>query len=226
MKIYRASSALIIGTLIVASAVVAARAPMIAAQPAAPPQVTGACTGAITTTLSSSSIRMCETATVTTTITPECRSCPGGINVVFASYLNHTSQSGGWTNQVMTLALDKVGALGRDDLKVGVVLYSANSGPRVALPLTTDLSAAKGPLSRPARTNLWDGHSPFQQVAKEALGLLTDDRRGATKGLEPCEIIVFMAYHTGATEETGNGSWERLRDAARMIKGEGVTLTA
>jgi hypothetical protein len=56
--------------------------------------------------------------------------------------------------------------------------------------------------------------------------MLGDERRTAAPGLEPCEIIVFMAYTIGATEETGAGSWQRLRDAGRMINSAGVTLVA
>ncbi len=193
------------------------------AQPVEPAKVTGACMGTISTTLSTPAVRICDTFSVTTRIEPDCRYCPGGINVVFVSYMKHGQLRAhpNWTNQELRSALVMLERLRRDDLKVGVILYTARGGPQVAVPLTNDLEKANGPLSQPSCCG-WDGGSPFPRVANEVLRMLRDDRRGATPGLEPCEIVVFMAYHTGGIEEEDDGAWRDLRDAGRILRGEGV----
>lgn len=192
------------------------------AQPVEPAKVTGACRGTISTTLSTTAVRICDTVSVTTRIEPSCPFCPGGINVVFASYTTHGQIArGNWTNQQLRTALEMVQGLRRNDVKVGVILYRQRGGPTVVLPLTNDLNEANGPLGVP-RCCGWDGDSKFAQVANEALRMLSDDRRGATPGLEPCEIIVFMAYHTGGIEEEGNNSRREMRDAGRILRSSGV----
>ncbi len=191
------------------------------AQTSTPAKVTGACMGTISTTLSASRIRMCDTGSMTTVVEPDCPFCPGGLNVVFASYLNHTAGRQNWTGQELTLLLGMLEALRRNDVRVGVIAYSARGGPHVALPLTNELGRARGPLSN-QRSGQWDGGAPFPQVATEVLKMLREGRRGATPGLEPCEIVVFMAYHTGGLEEEGAGAWQQLREAGRILRSEAV----
>jgi hypothetical protein len=66
----------------------------------------------------------------------------------------------------------------------------------------------------------------FVQAAQAALRMLSDARPPATQSLPPCEIIVFMAYTYGSTEETGHGTWQRLRDAGKVIRNQRVTFIA
>ncbi len=192
------------------------------AQTPTPAKVTGACMGTISTTLSTTEMRMCDTGGVTTQVDPDCPFCPGGINVVFASYLNHGQRGrGSWTNQELYAGLNMLEALHRSDVKVGVILYSQSGGPHVALPLTNILKDARGPMGQP-KFGLWDGNAGFGQVATEMVRMLRDERRDAAPGFEPCEIMVFFAYHTGGLEEEGAGAWQKMREAGRILRGAGV----
>lgn len=212
------SSALLLVVALPASFPVTGKSPVAAmSQP-------GACDGTITSTVSPSSVRICDAVTVTHRIEPSCRSCPGGINVVFVSYLGHGAVPKGWTNQELFNALDVLIRLGRTDVQVGVVLYrDSPSSVTIALPLTHDLNSAKGPLARPKYGDL-DSEAQFGQAAQQALRMLSDARPPEALSLPPCEIMVFMAYTDIGREEEGNGGWQRLRDAGKAIRKEGVAL--
>lgn len=181
---------------------------------------TGSCTGAVTNTLSSQTLQVCDEAVISSKVEPVCPACPGGINVVFVQ-VSEAFQAE-WMNREATAALQQLETYRDQPMQVGVVHYNSG-GARQVLRMTDDIRSAHGPLNQPPYGH--DPHGDFTGAARMALTMLDQAksdhiRNGGSQEDEPCEFIIYFASTKNIFVEDG----EDMLDAARMIHGQNVTL--
>ncbi len=145
------------------------------------------CVSAITSTLSASTTRVCDTVTVTVRTESECPACSGGLNVVYVMGGGYVSSSR-WMTPVALASLRELERLEEEAgnaIHVAVVQYSATDA-RTIQPLTDDLGRARTALGRPVPTGPYGG---YEAAAREAARILRTAR--STAG-DLCEIVVFF----------------------------------
>jgi hypothetical protein len=148
--------------------------------------------------------------------------CPGGLNVVFVQL--ETTNDGGWQNAVATDVLNEIERLVEREnprpMNVGVIHYSPN-GARIRQRPTDNLDRVRGELARPivAPPTI---HPAYEDAAREAARMLDQARQSTlATGLEPCEFVVFFAYHKGR-----GASLEELSRAGNTLRRQDVPVLA
>jgi Mg-chelatase subunit ChlD len=210
------------GLLVPAGASTAQDRPLATATSRIPASRLSVCSGAVTTTLSASTVRLCDQADVAVSLWPSCPHCPGGINVVYVQVMKEDVN---WMRREAVASLKALEAMEGQEIRVGVVHYDRR-GARTALPMTSDIRKAYGPLNEPTI-----GVEHFGDVlgaASLALKMLGDARedrvrQGGSPLDVPCEFVVYFAY---VKAHSGPGIQQALKllDAAKMIRGQQVKL--
>lgn len=195
-----------------------APAPASPQQATATPRASG-CSGLISGTLCAQTARICDPVTVTARVEPICRTCPGGIHVVFIQADATPWCINDWTEQVMADALDTAGAIAKDRLKVGVVLYGSDSAT-VALELTDRVRRERGSLTSVMRCGAVSGLVPYVRASNLALTMLKEARPAPDAGPMPCEFAVYMAFHSCAN----CGNWDDMQKAGAVFQREQIPL--
>ena len=155
-----------------------------------PSALVSVCTGSVTSTLSATTVRVCDPVTVTAAITPVCAGCGGGINVVYLNPL-HASY-GRWMQAENASALDVLEGWQQLGVRVKAAVFEIQYGtviPKVEL--TSHLSSVRAVLHGFDLPN--GGYSCYgwDQAVNRAVPELERDRRES--GLTPCEIFITHA---------------------------------
>ena len=190
-------------------------APEVAAVPAAQGRDSRApgCAGYGTTAITDTDVA-CEKQ-VTVEAMPQCPVCPGGLNVVFVQ-VNKAFQAD-WMVQESINAFREIERIKGMDVRVAVISYDSNN-VRVETRMTDRISSARSALRRPVFGH--DPHGDFEGAARAALKELQTERRKHED--EPCELVIFFA----STKSAFPDEERKMRQAARMITREGITLIA
>lgn len=166
------------------------------------------CSAAVTSTLSSGTVRLCDSMTVTVKLKPECPFCLGGISVVFVQ--PEEAFQAIWMKQMNERMVDALELYQREYerdvgrpflVQAGVVSYTADRARREQA-MTTRMSAVRGVLRRPL-PGVQDG-GPYPDAAREAVNLLRSakDTREANGHPACLEVVAFYGSRDGSTEDT------------------------
>lgn len=196
--------------------------PQATATKVVPKNKQSSCKGTVTSTLSTSNIRMCDEAEVVLNTSPVCPACPGGIHVVYVQV--DVAFEADWMVSESVASLKQLESYRGQEMRVGVVHYNSQSVRRVQ-PMTDNLSRAYGALRGPQ--NGHDPHGDFVGAARMALSMLQDarkmhDKDATTPDEKPCEFVIFFA----STKSAFPQDEENIREAGNMITRSGVTLMA
>lgn len=184
-----------------------------ASQPLAPRE--GRCQATISSTLgvagSSAHTTVCDTSTVTVTLSPYCPICPGGMHVIFV----HTdAPQARWQEGESRRVLDEMRRWAdrymdpSTPLKAAVIEYD-NLGAATKAKLTDNMNMVQGQLMADTTYN---PRGKAVEAAKLALRELDAARRASSDS--PCELVIMYAY----TKSHYQDQREILLDAANMIK--------
>lgn len=186
------------------------------------------CRSAVTSTVSASNIRVCDTVSVTVTVQTQCPVCSSGFNVVFVQL--GESEHPEWR---IDESLDALGVLERladtiilrgSAVRVGVVHYSytgSHAVPKIVLPLTEKLKRAAGPI----RENAGDQqlhNGPTSAAARAAVNMILAARRdqpsdaGDDEDLLGCNAIILFTSQRKNPEDQ--------RRAASMVLTTEISL--
>lgn len=185
------------------------------------------CAGYITSTVSTSSLRVCDTLTTTVQLVPQCPFCLGGISIVFVQPA--VAGITGVVQNVNDQMLRGLEAFQRDYertfnhtflIQAGVVEYTATT-VRVIQPMTTRLSSVRAALGRVTYGLNQDG-GPYDDAAQEAVKLLRSAARTSEAkdlgGHEAClEFIAFYGSREGSTEDVRDYT-EKVLSAASIMR--------
>lgn len=203
---------LVLGTLIglarQAEPATVARA-SIHSDPLAPRE--GRCQATITNTLLSPGATVCDTSTVSVTVSPYCPICPGGMHVIFV----HTdAPQARWQETESRKVLDEMRRWAdrymdeSTPFQAAVVEYD-NNGAQTKARLTDNMNLVQGQLMADTTYN---PRGKAVEAAKLALRELDQARRASKDS--PCEIVIMYAY----TKSHYQDQRQILLEAANMIK--------
>ncbi len=181
----------------------------IGSDPLAPRE--GRCHATISNTLLSAGTTVCDTSTVSVTVSPYCPICPGGMHVIFV----HTdAPQARWQETESRKVLDEMRRWAdrymdeNTPFQAAVVEYD-NNGAQTKARLTDNMNLVQGQLMADTTYN---PRGKAVEAAKLALRELDQARRASKDS--PCEIVIMYAY----TKSHYQDQRQILLDAANMIK--------
>lgn len=170
------------------------------------------CAGVVTSTLSTNTLRVCDTLTTTVHLEPACPFCLGGVSIVFVQPERVEGLMTFWMKPVadqMLQALETYQTEFKRDfnkeflVQAGVIHYDATR-PQIAQKMTTKFNLVRTALGQ-AQAGAQDG-GPYPEAAQFAIRLLNEATRTSefrdAGGDKPClEVIVFFGSREGSTED-------------------------
>ncbi|MBK7780041.1 MAG: VWA domain-containing protein [Ardenticatenia bacterium] len=170
------------------------------------------CTGVVTSTLSTNTLRVCDVLTNTVRLQPGCPFCLGGVSIVFVQPERVVGLMTFWMPPIVEQMLQALELYQKEFernynhpflVQAGVVHYDATRAKTIVR-MTSQMNLIRAAV-RQAQDGAQDG-GPYPEAAQLAIKLLdsaprTSEAREAG-GVKPClEVIVFFGSHENSTEE-------------------------